>query len=176
VRSRSFACLLSLALGACGAAPPPPPPRAHAWTVAFVALEHRSSMSDAFHLVRIHATLDGAPLAVIDRDPGEGASEPTTSIPTPICLARQEITRGPHTLALELTYAGNGYGVFSYLRSYRFRVPSTQEIDVPEDALGLVVTTTGNEGGSITTPVEDRPHVRWTVVAAHDASEGCWPE
>src|SRR5262249_28730422 len=67
---------------------------------------------------------------------------------------------GPHVLQVLLRYQGNGYGVFSYLRGYKFDVRSIHSLDVAPGAL-TVVTVMGHEKGGLTTPLEERPAVRW---------------
>jgi hypothetical protein len=159
----SFAVLAT----ACGAASHPP--TATGW----LSLEHRSSMDGTFTLVTIRASLDGQPIATIDHEVATDATAEPSGITTPICLAHVPISRGTHQLEVELTYAGHGYGVFAYVRGYRFRVHDTRTIEVSADAPGIVVTTTGYERADVTP--EDRPRIQWSVVPTADEHAGCVP-
>lgn len=155
------------ALAGCGAALPRATAPSHV-----LVFEHRSAMADAFTLVRVVATVDGETWTTIERDVAADAGMPT-AIATPICLGRREVTSGPHELTLQLTYAGHGYGVFSYLDAYRFRVSGRHTVDVPDEAVGVVVTSTGYEHADV--PLEERPQVDWRAEVMTDPSAGCRP-
>jgi hypothetical protein len=61
---------------------------------------------------------------------------------------------------MALTFQGNGYGVFSYLRGYKFEVKSSHTFTAVEGK-ALTVTATAFEKGGVTTPLEQRPTVEW---------------
>jgi hypothetical protein len=67
---------------------------------------------------------------------------------------------GEHVLQAFLRYRGRGYGVFSYLQGYRFDVRSTHTFAAAPGSLSEV-TVEGYEKGGVTTPLEERPAVRW---------------
>jgi hypothetical protein len=67
---------------------------------------------------------------------------------------------GPHVLQVLLRYQGNGYGVFSYLKGYKFDVRSSHSIVIAPGGL-TELTVVGLEKGGVTTPLEERPAVRW---------------
>lgn len=160
-------CLVVAVLTACGAASPAGP---RSGGSPLLSLEHRSSMGSAFTLVGLRASLDGIPLATIGDL--EGTAEPPVELATPVCVLATRGSPGSHSLRLELTYAGNGFGVFSYLRTYRFHDVDTYTLDVPDGAREVVVRSVGHEGGGAATPIEDRPAVAWTLDVASDAV-GC---
>jgi hypothetical protein len=70
------------------------------------------------------------------------------------------IVPGDHNITVNLEYRGNGYGIFSYLKGYRFRVRSSYTFNAPEgrgdDPRGRY------EKGGPTAPLEERPAVRYT--------------
>lgn len=160
------------ALSACGAAPPPV--RGVSLSSGFVSLEHRSSMGSSFVLIGASATLDGEPFGAVAVDVSpEGEAQ---GLGVPLCLGRRTVATGMHHLTLELTYAGHGYGVFSYLRDYRFRAQGELDVELPEDASGVAVISTGYENGGAATPIEDRPSISWHVdVVRFEAARGCEP-
>jgi len=55
---------------------------------------------------------------------------------------------------------GNGYGVFSYLRGYRFEVRSSHSFSAVEGKT-MQVDAIAYEKGSVTTPLEERPAIRY---------------
>jgi hypothetical protein len=67
---------------------------------------------------------------------------------------------GEHELQAILIYRGQGYGVFSYLKGYKFEVRSRHTFQVASGSI-TEVTVLGHEKGGITTPLEERPAVRW---------------
>ena len=74
-------------------------------------------------------------------------------------VAETELGRGNHTLGVFLYLRGNGHGVFSYLKGYRFEVRSNEqfELDGP-----LHIEVVGHEQGGADTPLEQRPAVRYS--------------
>ncbi len=67
---------------------------------------------------------------------------------------------GDHTIQVALSFQGNGYGVFSYLRGYKFDVKSSHAFTAIEGKT-LTVTATAYEKGGVTTPLEQRPTIEW---------------
>jgi len=55
---------------------------------------------------------------------------------------------------------GKGYGVFSYLRGYKFEVRSNHSFTAVEGKT-LSLDAVSYEKGSVTTPIEERPAVRY---------------
>jgi hypothetical protein len=71
---------------------------------------------------------------------------------------------GRHIVSVMLRYAGDGKGVFSYLKDYRFNIKSRCKVDTAGSDTAIVVS--GIEKGNMTTPIEDRPGVRYLIM--HD--------
>jgi len=71
------------------------------------------------------------------------------------------ITPGDHTMSALLTFQGNGYGVFTYLRGYKFEVKSSHSFTAVEGKTLSVTTATSYESGGVTTPLQDRPKIEW---------------
>ena len=67
---------------------------------------------------------------------------------------------GDHTLQVLVNLQGNGYGVFSYLRGYRFEVKSSHSFTAVEGKT-LSIQVVGYEKGGVTTPLEERPAIRY---------------
>ncbi len=113
-----------------------------------------NEMSSAFRLKRIVALYDGAPLAS-KTDEKDGIAD-LKEIP----IYGELVQPGDHTLQFLLEYQGNGYGIFSYLKGYKFEVKSTRSFTAYEGKTATV-TVYGYEQGGPTTPLEQRPAIRY---------------
>jgi hypothetical protein len=117
-------------------------------------INFHNEMSSAFRLVRALFVLDGA--VQYNRQDDTGALADQKDIP----IYSGSITPGDHTMSALLTFQGNGYGVFTYLRGYKFEVKSSHSFTAVEGKT-LSVTATSFEGGGVTTPLQDRPKIEW---------------
>jgi hypothetical protein len=80
------------------------------------------------------------------------------------------VVPGNHQLTVRLVYRGHGFGVFSYLDGYKFRVQSSYTFNA-EPGRTTAVKVVGYEKGGMTTDLKDRPAVRYDVdVRKEDAS------
>lgn len=114
----------------------------------------QNEMSSAFRLKRIVALYDGAPLTTKtdERDQIGDQKE--------IPLYAELVQPGDHTLQVLLEYQGNGYGIFSYLKGYKFEVRSSRGFTALEGRT-ISLRVVGYEQGGPTTPFEERPAVRY---------------
>ncbi len=113
-----------------------------------------NEMSSAFRLVRGLVVMDGA--VQYNRQDDTGALSDQKQIP----IFSGSIPPGDHTLQVLLNYQGNGFGVFTYLRGYKFEVKSSHSFTVAEGKT-ITVTAIGLEKGGVTTPLEQRPAIDW---------------
>ena len=63
-------------------------------------------------------------------------------------------------MTVNLEYRGDGYGIFSYLKGYRFRVRSSYSFSAPESK-AVSIRVVGFEKGGPTAPLEERPAIRY---------------
>jgi hypothetical protein len=115
---------------------------------------HENRMSQSYKLVRVVYALDGAPIFTKADEEGSLGEQNEFEI------YNGSIVPGEHTLTVNLEYRGHGYGVFAYLRGYRFKVRSTYTFAVPEGRVSTIQVV-GYEKGGPTTPLEERPAVRY---------------
>ena len=93
---------------------------------------HENRMSQSYKLVRVVYALDGAPIFTkADEEGGLGEQQEFE-------VYNGSIVPGEHTLTVNLEYRGHGYGVFAYLKGYRFKVRSTYTFAVPEGRVSTV--------------------------------------
>ncbi len=125
-----------------------------------------NEMSSAFRLTKALVVLDGA--VQYNRSDESGALADQKSIP----VFSGSVPPGDHTLQVVLSFQGNGYGVFSYLRSYHWDLKSSHSFTAVEGKT-LTLTATALEKGGVTTPLDQRPSVEWKEkVQALSASSG----
>jgi hypothetical protein len=122
-----------------------------------VMLAHRNLMGTGFRLIKIVYYLDGAQIFIKEDEGGtlDGLDE--------ISVYDGNLVPGPHEARVELTYSGNGYGVFSYLRDYEFTSSQTQTFNAPKDG-AIKLVSKGFEKGNFTTEMADRPAVKWQML------------
>ena len=123
----------------------------------------KNELSNAFHLTGATFVLDGSVQYNKQDDTGALAEQKT------IPIFSGSIPPGDHTLQVVLKLRGHGYGVFSYLRGYKFNVPATHSFTVTEGK-AIKLDAIVWEKGDVTTPLEERPAIRWqqTVSASGD--------
>lgn len=64
-----------------------------------------------------------------------------------IKVAEQTVPAGTHTLQVNLVLRGKGYKVFSYLRSYQFKVTSSYTFKVEEGRITVIRVLADSRGG-----------------------------
>jgi hypothetical protein len=123
-----------------------------------IILAHRNLMGAQFRLVKMTIGMDGAQIYARSDDTGALDQEDE------LVLYDGNLVPGPHLVEIELTYRGQGYGVFSYLNGYTFSSRSNHELIVPQDG-AVRLLSVGYERGNFTTEMKDRPSVDWQEIA-----------
>jgi hypothetical protein len=118
-------------------------------------ISFKNELSNAFHLTGATFVLDGA--VQYNKQDDTGALAEQKQIP----IFSGSIPPGDHTLQVVLKLRGHGYGVFSYLRGYKFSVPGTYSFTVTEGK-SIKLEAVIWEKGDVTTPLEERPSIRWS--------------
>ena len=118
------------------------------------AIVHENRMSQSYKLVRVVYALDGAPIFTKADEEGSLGEQKEFEV------YNGSIIPGEHTLTVNLEYRGHGFGVFAYLKGYRFKVRSTYTFAVPEGRVSTVHVVAYEKGGPAT-PLEERPAVRY---------------
>lgn len=113
-----------------------------------------NEMSGAFRLTRAVFVLDGA--VQYNKADETGLLSEQSTLP----IYTGSIPPGDHTLQVLLQLQGNGYGVFSYLRGYRFEVRSSHSFTATEGKT-TQLSAIAYEKGGVTTPLEERPAIRY---------------
>ncbi len=123
---------------------------------AKAVLLHRNEMGSSFYLESAAYALDGAPIYTkVDVD---GDLEKREEFE----IFNGRVSPGEHQVSVQLVYRGHGFGIFSYLEGYRFRVQSSNSFKA-EPGKVTTIRVVGFEKGGITAELKDRPAVRYDV-------------
>jgi hypothetical protein len=131
---------------------------------------HENKMGNSYKLVKVVYALDGAPILNKADEEGELGEREQFDI------YNGSIVPGEHTLSVQLEYRGHGYGIFSYLKGYRFKVSSSHTFTAAEGKI-TSLRVVGYEKGGPSAPLEERPAVRYvervdTPVGPVEATQG----
>lgn len=118
------------------------------------SIKFNNELSSAFRVTRVLVVLDGA--VQYNKTDQSGALSEQAEIP----IFNGSVPPGDHTLQVLVNLQGNGYGVFSYLRGYRFEVRSSHSFTAVEGKT-INLQAIAYEKGGVTTPLEERPAVRY---------------
>jgi len=132
-------------------------------TGARAVIFHRNEMGSAFILESVAYALDGAP--VFTKVDVNGDLDKREEFE----IFNGRIVPGNHQIAVRMVYRGSGYGIFSYLEGYKFKLQSNQTFNA-EGAKVTTVKVVGYEKGGITADIKDRPGIRYDITTAKDAS------
>lgn len=117
---------------------------------------HVNKMGNSYRLIQLVYALDGT--TIFTRKDDSGALHDMKNID----VLSGPVTPGSHTLSVLAIYRGHGYGVFKYLKKYKFTVRSSHTFTV-EEGKGLSIKVVGFEKGGATTPLEQRPALDFQV-------------
>jgi hypothetical protein len=142
----------ALAAAGCIEEPParpelaqPPPCMPCATVIAF-----QNDIGRSFRLSEVAMAIDDLP--------PWGRTDPQVDDDRRFELDVPDLGTGRHRAILNCNLRGRGYGVFAYLQGYTFRVRSSHEFAARPK---LTLTAHLYEKGGPTTPLEERPAVRW---------------
>ncbi|MEI9951155.1 MAG: hypothetical protein WDO74_19785 [Pseudomonadota bacterium] len=117
----------------------------------------RNDLSSAFRLTGALFVLDGA----VQYNKQDESDDSPLASQKDIPIFIGSIPPGDHTVQIVLQLRGNGYGVFSYLKGYKFKVPSSHSFTITEGKT-LKLDVIAWEKGDVTTDLTDRPAIRFT--------------
>jgi hypothetical protein len=116
----------------------------------------KNDLSSAFRVTGATFVLDGA----VQYNKTDESENSALAAQKEIPVFSGSIPPGDHTLQIVLRLRGHGYGVFSYLRGYKFQVPSSHTFTVTEGKT-LKLDVVAWEKGDVTTALEQRPSIRY---------------
>ena len=116
----------------------------------------KNDLSSAFRVTGATFVLDGA----VQYNKTDESENSALAAQKEIPVFSGSIPPGDHTLQVVLRLRGHGYGVFSYLRGYKFQVPSSHTFTITEGKT-LKLDVVAWEKGDVTTALEQRPSIRY---------------
>jgi len=119
-------------------------------------IKHKNEMGASFRLIKAVYALDGVQIFNKADDTGR------LSEMTEFDIYNGAIQPGSHTLSVQFVYQGYGFGVFSYLKGYKFKASSSHTF-VAADNKATIVLVVGYEKGGMATNMEDKPAVDFRV-------------
>ncbi len=127
-------------------------------------LLHRNEMGSSFAIESVAYALDGAPIFTKVDVNGDLAARKEFEI------FNGRIVAGQHQIAVKVVYRGHGYGVFSYLEGYKFKVQSSYTFNA-EPAKMTTVKIVAFEKGGFTSDLKDRPAIRYDIGITKDSAK-----
>jgi hypothetical protein len=126
----------------------------------------RNEMGGMFTPIKYVYALDGQEIFAKADDSGHLADQQEFEI------FNGSIVPGNHTLSVTMVYQGNGYGVFSYLKGYKFNVQGANTFNAAEGKQIQIKVVGYEKGNPVTTDLKDRPAVEFktNVVADREAA------
>jgi hypothetical protein len=115
-------------------------------------IKHHNAMGSNFRLIKVVYAIDGAQIFAKTDDTGRLDDARDFEV------FNGSIVPGSHTVSVLLEYQGSGYGVFSYLKGYHFKVRSSHTFTAAEGKLTELVVN-AYEKGNLTTALQDRPAI-----------------
>ena len=123
---------------------------------------HRNEMGSTYTLVRLAYALDGLEIFAKSDDSGHLSDTQEFEV------FNGSIVPGNHTLSVLMVYQGNGYGVFSYLKGYKFNVRASHTFAAGEGKQSQIKVVGFEKGNPITTDPKDRPAIDFRVNIVSD--------
>ncbi len=130
-------------------------------TGARAVIYHRNEMGSQFVLESVAYALDGAP--IFTKVDANGDLDKREEFE----IFNGRIVPGNHQIAVRMVYRGSGYGIFSYLEGYKFKLQSNQTFSA-EAGKVTTVKVVGYEKGGITADIKDKPGIRYDITTAKD--------
>jgi hypothetical protein len=131
---------------------------------ARAVITHRNEMGSMYTPIRYVYALDGQEIYAKSDESGKLSDQKEIEV------FNGSITPGNHTLSVQMVYQGNGYGVFSYLKGYKFTARSSRTFTAPEGKQLTMKVVGFEKGNPVTTDPKDRPAVdfRESLIADKD--------
>lgn len=128
-------------------------------------ITHSNEMGSAFRLTRLVYGLDGK--EIFSRAAEDGELDAKRSFE----VFNGSLAPGNHTLTVTMVYRGHGYGIFTYLKGYRYNVRASHTFTTSEGRQN-VITVRGYEKGDATTELTERPAIEFKAALFNVTAKG----
>jgi hypothetical protein len=133
---------------------------------AHAVVMYRNEIGSMYTPIQYSCSLDGSEIYAKVDESGK------LSDPKEFEIFNGSLAPGNHTLSVNNVYIGNGYGVFSYLKGYRFSVKSSHTFAAGEGKQMQLKIVGYEKGNIITTDMKDRLDVTYkeNIIQDKDAA------
>lgn len=122
---------------------------------ARLEIAHRNNLRRVFEVAEVTYSVDGVVAFRADSEDGiDGVGHQV--------VWEQGVSAGPHAVTASVELRGRGFGIFSYMRGYSFRMESYYGVTV-EEGRTLRLTIALIEEGGVNTPLEERPAIHFST-------------
>jgi hypothetical protein len=126
---------------------------------AKIKIIHNNKMGGVFRLIRIRYFLDGK---LIQSLSAVNSKDKVLLSKKNIDIFSDHVTPGNKRVRVFITYQGNGYGVFNYVKKWKWEVHNTYSFPVTAGKM-YTLKIIGKEKGGFTTPLAKRPQIKFKL-------------
>ena len=116
-------------------------------------IRHKNEMGSSFRLVKVSYAVDGAQIY-------SSSNEDNLNDKREFDVFNGSIVPGNHTISTVMIFRGHGYGIFTYLKGYKFTVRASHTFTSAEGRQNIV-TVRAFEKGNATTEMKYRPAIKF---------------
>lgn len=131
---------------------------------AKLVVVQKDQMGRLYQMVKVSYQLDGREVFVRSLDPGRPPEPKEQNV------YDGNVRPGDHTLAVAVSYRGDGNKVFSYYDQYTFTAKAAHRFTVTDGQTTRVQVVCFEKGNPLLTKVEDRPAFDFKVESAKKAN------
>jgi hypothetical protein len=116
-------------------------------------IRHKNEMGSSFRMTKLSYAVDGAQIY-------SSSNETKLNEQREFDVYNGSIVPRSHTISVVMQFRGHGYGIFTYLKGYKFTVRSSYSFTATEGRQNQIVVR-AFERGNATTELKDRPAVKF---------------
>lgn len=131
---------------------------------AKLVVVQKDQMGRLYQMVKVSYQLDGREVFVRSLDPGRPPEPKEQNV------YDGNVRPGDHTLAVAVSYRGDGNKVFSYYDQYTFTAKAAHRFTITDGQTTRVQVVCFEKGNPLLTKVEDRPAFDFKVESAKKAN------
>lgn len=136
------------------------PPQAPGATPARIQIEpsFENHLGPSFLLIAVDLWVEDRLIGQFRADPQRGDARHGGEV---VRFSRHDRSSLRSEARIKASFQGFGYGVFSYLKDYRFEARSAFSLEPRGPTSSWLLVALCHEKGGPTTPLEQRPHIDW---------------
>lgn len=116
-------------------------------------IRHKNEMGSSFRLTKLAYAVDGAQIY-------SSSNESELNDKREFDVFNGSIVPGNHTISAIMVFRGHGYGIFTYLKGYKFTVRASYTLTATEGRQNVIIVR-AFERGNATTELKDRPAIKF---------------